>query len=170
MSTTTRSIALGASVALVIIAAVFGWQYFLQNNTEQVVDERYSNEEYGFSFAIPRGFEVWEAENIVVVENELGDGIQIVITPIVEDILVLTEERTRADVPDLVMQDSQAVEIEADRTGLVFTSDNEAFDGASREVWFVYPGPQGLPQLYQLSTYARLDQLLESIFISWEFF
>lgn len=176
-NTIVRSIALGAGVALVIIAAVFGWQYFSARTPiakqEQVASvyqvpppgEEYINESYGFSLTLPQGFVTREFENVVVIENEAGDGIQIVITPLDEDIPILTAERIHADVPDLVIREPEVVEVEEARTGLAFLSDNEAFDGASREVWFVFN-----MQLYQISTYAGLDPLLRSIFNSWEFF
>ena len=161
MTTTTRSVALGVGVALVIIAGVFGYQYF----STMPAGERYTNEEYGFSFAVPEGFVVREIANVIVVDNEMGEGVQVVMTPIGEDILALTEERIRADIPDFVIEEPQVVEIEGGRKGLAFASDSEAFDGASREVWFVHSH-----NLYQISTYERSHTLLLSILGTWDFF
>lgn len=127
--------------------------------------ERYTNDTHRFSFAVPQGFAMREFEGTVVVENERGEGIQIVITSIDEDIPVLTKERIEADIPDLAVAEPQPVEVGEGRAGLAFKSDNEAFDGASREVWFVFDG-----QLYQISTYERLDPLLQAIFQTWQFF
>ena len=164
MNTTVRSIALGAGVALVIIAAAFGWQYFSRGSVERVVEEPYVNEEYRFSFVVPRGFVVWEAENIVVIEDGSGNGVQIVITPLSENISVLTEERIKADITDLVVYQSKPVEI-GGHTGLAFKSDNSAFDGASYEIWFVFES-----QLYQISTYKHLEPLTQTMVSTWEFF
>jgi hypothetical protein len=59
---------------------------------------------------------------------------------------------------------AQLVEVGPNYVGLAFKSDNQAFDGASREVWFVFRG-----NLYQISTYAWLDPLLQAIFKTWQF-
>jgi len=59
----------------------------------------------------------------------------------------------------------QPVEIGDDYTGVAFRSDNPAFGGASREVWFVFHG-----NLYQISTYEHLDSLLQTMFSTWKFF
>lgn len=45
-----------------------------------------------------------------------------------------------------------------------FQSDNPAFDGASREVWFVYND-----YLYQISAYAEFDEFLKELFGTWQF-
>lgn len=166
MNTTLRSIALGAGVALVLIGGFFAYQTFF-NQDYQVPDpgERYTNSTYRFAVTMPVGFSARELEGAVVIENGAGDGIQVLITPLGEDIRVLTEGRIRADIPDLAISGAQSVEVGADHTGLAFRSDNEAFDGASREVWFVFGG-----DLYQISTYDRLDPLLRAMFSTWEFF
>lgn len=117
-----------------------------------------------FTFAVPHGYTVHGAEGLVRVEDEAGAGIQILISEIDEDIPVMTPERIRADIPDLTITDTEPVEIGTDRMGLAFKSDNEAFDGASREVWFVYHG-----YLYQISTYERLDPTLKQLFSTWHF-
>ncbi len=43
-------------------------------------------------------------------------------------------------------------------------SDNPAFAGASREVWFVFN-----TNLYQISTYTEFDELLKGLFGTWQF-
>jgi len=177
MNTTTRSIALGAGVALVIIAGFFGWQYFAAQgpvDSPEVAEGPYqvppmaggyTNDVYRFSFSLPQSFSVREMEGVVVIENAAGDGVQVLITPIEEDIPNLTAEIIQTDIPDLAVREPEVVEIGEGRTGLAFLSDNEAFDGASREVWFVFGG-----SLYQISTYERLDPLVQAIFRTWEFF
>lgn len=166
MNTTMRSIALGAGVALVLIGGFFAYQQFF-NDTYTVPDpgERYVNNEHRFRVTMPVGFSAREVDGAVVIENGSGDGVQILMTPLGEDIQDLTEERIKADIPDLVISGSERVEVGEKHTGLAFKSDNQAFDGASREVWFVYGG-----MLYQISTYDRLDPLLRAMFGTWEFF
>lgn len=174
MNTTVRSILLGGGIGAVLIAGLFAYFIFFSSppsNTNTGVSaanaqpqNRYENEEYGFSFVLPEGFGAEELQGAVVISNEAGDGIQVVITPLQEDILHLTEERIRADLPSLEIRDPEVIEIGEGRTGLLFKSNNEAFEGASQEVWFVYES-----NLYQLNTYQRLSPLLEKIGETWSF-
>ncbi len=151
-------------LAVALLIAALGVWWYVSPSTPQAEPTQYTNEAYSFSFTTPPGYTVHETEDVVTVENTTGDGIQILLTPVDEDIPVMTAERIRADIPDLVIADTETVEIGPDRLGLAFKSDNEAFDGASREVWFVFNG-----FLYQISTYERLDSVLKSIFNSWKF-
>jgi len=141
-----------------------------QNSAEQEfvlspMGEEYRNEQYGFSLRLPQGFTAREVEDSIVLEDQTGNGIQIIITPLDEDIPTLTKNRIQQDIPDMQISDEQVVEVGASRKGLAFRSDNEAFGGASREVWFVFRG-----NLYQISTYERLDPLLKAVFQTWQFF
>jgi len=132
--------------------------------------ETYTNNEYGFSLTLPEGFSARTmsanalGSKTVVLEDGKGNGIQITVTPFDEDVRALTQERIERDVPDMEIKDPQTVEIGANHTGLAFVSDNPAFNGASREVWFVFR-----KQLYQVSTYLRLDELLQTMFQTWKF-
>src|SRR3989344_3950884 len=134
-----------------------------------LLSKEYTNDTYHFSLTLPEGFEArsmkQEVGETIVFENGSGDGIQIIITPFDEDLHVLTKERVQADVPGMQITDEQSVEIGDNYIGLAFKSDNPAFDGASREVWFVFRG-----NLYQVSTYERLDSLLKKMFSTWTFF
>ena len=147
--------------------------------------KEYKNDTYGFSLKMPESFEATEIQNqgdtseggvTLVLQNKTGDGIQIVISPFDEDAgqgYTLTKERILQDIPDMQIEDEQAVEIGDPSTGsgqvtykgIAFLSDDEVFGGQSRAVWFVYQG-----QLYQINTYARLDGLLQNIFSTWNFF
>jgi hypothetical protein len=134
----------------------------------------YSNEAYKFSLKMPADFEATDipgdsndAPDTILLQDTASNGIQIVISPFDEDTgsgYTLTQERIQADVPDLTMTDVQVLEVGNSYKGLAFKSDNEAFGGASREVWFVFHG-----NLYQISTYERLDDLLKGIFQTWQF-
>ena len=130
--------------------------------------DAYRNSQFGFSFSVPEGFAVREtslSENLTItVENTTGDGIQIIISPFDPEAREISEAMVRADIPDMTLSDVQIIEIGTEHRGVAFLSDNEAFGGASREVWFPFRG-----NLYQISTYARLDSLLQTIFSTWEF-
>jgi hypothetical protein len=91
--------------------------------------------------------------------------VQILISEFDEPGSVLTTDRIKQDIPDMDIRDSQLILLgEQSGQGVAFLSDNESFAGNSREVWFVYKG-----KLYQISTYARLDPLLQSILATWKF-
>lgn len=144
--------------------------------------QTYVNSAFGFSFRHPQGFTVTAApgtgadgEAALLVES--GDkkvGIQIVISPYGADVDI-TAALIRADLPNVQIDNPQAVEIGSHRLGLAFMSDNPAFcappepcaeggGGRSREVWFVFKG-----NLYQISTYAEFDEFLKGLFDTWQF-
>lgn len=131
----------------------------------------YTNEQYGFSFVVPKGYVVRAlapdslGRDAILVEKENGEGIQILMTLFDEPLSSLTSERIRKDVPDMRIEEPERVDIGAGHTGLAFKSDNPEFDSASREVWFVFRGT-----LYQISTYERLDSDLRQLFATWTFF
>ena len=131
----------------------------------------YTNNTYRFLLSMPEGFAAREVTDTstdvetVVLEDAQAQGIQIVVSPFDEDISTLTQERIQQELPDMKISEPERVEIGESHTGLAFKSDNPAFDGASREVWFVFRG-----NLYQISTYERLDPLLKAIFQTWKFF
>src|SRR3989344_5222566 len=64
----------------------------------------YTNNTYGFSLTMPEGFKARimstsvEGETILL-EDQTGNGIQIMITPIDEDIPTLTKNRIQQDIP-----------------------------------------------------------------------
>lgn len=131
----------------------------------------YKNDEFRFSLSLPEGFTAREfAEEgatgkTVILEDVKGNGIQILVTPFPSAPQDLTADMVKQDIPDLEVTDVQAVEVGANSRGIAFKSDNSAFGGASREVWFVFRG-----NLYQISTYARLDTFLQAMFGTWKFF
>jgi hypothetical protein len=132
----------------------------------------YSNDAYKFSLSMPENFTASETPpddsgaTIILLENpDRTDGVQITVSPFTEDLHTLTQDRIHQEVPDMKITEPQPVQIGANYTRLAFKSDNQAFYGASREVWFVFRG-----NLYQISTYDRLDPLLKAIFSTWKFF
>lgn len=131
----------------------------------------YAHKEFRFSLAMPEGFSAGELPidgaggKAVVLQNPQGEGIQIYIVPAEADTKVLTAEDIRREIPDMKVEAEEPVTIGPEYTGVAFLSDNEAFGGASREVWFYFRG-----NLYQISTYQRLDTLLKAIFATWKFY
>lgn len=172
-------------IVLLVLAAVAA-TYFTHRSAEGIAPastagapyqapalaQHYENAAHGFSLMMPADFSAQEGQNadgntVITLQNQTGDGIQILISPFDEDTgsgYTLTKERILEDIPNLAITAEQPVEIGSHYTGLAFKSDNAAWDGASREVWFVFRG-----NLYQISTYERLDPLLQSIFKTWQF-
>ncbi|MGB4076331.1 MAG: hypothetical protein WBK28_01335 [Minisyncoccia bacterium] len=135
------------------------------------LQETYRNEIFHFTIAIPEGFTVGELppdENggtAIVLQNEKGEGIQIYVVSAGETAKILTAEDIRRTIPDMAVENPEVVEIGREYSGVAFISNNEAYEGRSREVWFYFKG-----NLYQISTYARLDTLLKAMFATWTFF
>jgi hypothetical protein len=130
----------------------------------------YRNTKYRFSVQMPADFTAQELDvdenggQAIVLQDAKGNGIQIYITPDTSGMSSLSADDVRASIPDMRVVDAQDVELGTEK-GVAFMSDNEAFGGASREVWFYFGG-----KLYQISTYARLDPLLRAMFGTWKFF
>jgi len=131
----------------------------------------YKNDEFRFSLSVPDGFTAREMEEegatakTIIMQDVNGNGIQILVTPFPDAPQDLTADMVKQDIPDMKVTDVQTVEIGANSRGIAFKSDNEAFGGASREVWFFFRG-----NLYQISTYAHLDPLMQAMFGTWKFF
>lgn len=167
----------------VLVAGYFGWQAYHPAVVPSIVggenasplnvplSKSYTNAAHNFSLNMPEGYSARELPaddsgvSTVVIENSSSDGVQIRMQPFSGDVRVLTADMVKADIPGIKMDDVQTVTIGADYQGIAFKSDNDAFNGDSREVWFVFRGT-----LYQISTYARLDPLLKGIFSTWRFF
>lgn len=131
--------------------------------------EEYTNPSYNFSFKYPSGFTVSslpnEGNEIIVVQNTAENiGMQIVISSFPSNDIDITPEYIKGQIPDLKVSESQEVLVGANRKGLAFLSDNVAFGGSSREVWFVWDG-----NLFQISTYAEMDDFLKDLFGTWQF-
>jgi hypothetical protein len=133
------------------------------------LDNNYRNDEYKFSLRMPEGFtaaELPEDENggkAITFQDSQGNGIQVYVLPFSGDTQTLTADMIRRDIPDMQVESVQEVEIGNNR-GVAFLSDNEAYGGKSREVWFIFRG-----NLYQISTYAHLDNLLQTMIATWKF-
>lgn len=170
-------------IFVIILAILIGGLYWLgKNNSISVVNDTsgasdqpkgvmsgrdYANTKYKFGVTLPEGFmprEIYTEESDTILFEKGSDGVQIMVSPF-EDIKELTADMIRADIPDMKIEQVQVVDIGSNYKGVAFLGDNPEFDGASRDVWFVFKG-----NLYQISTYARLDATLQSIFSTWKFF
>lgn len=126
---------------------------------------RHDEPKYGFSFAYPSTYRVGgfseESGDTLLLQNENGVGLQLLITPFDENI-TLTAERIRRDIPDLDMRNVETVQI-GGVLGVSFTSSGNDF-GESAEAWFVRDS-----HLYQFSTYAGLKPLLDGVVTNFQF-
>lgn len=168
-------ISIAGVVALAGMGA--GGYYFMHHSEKEqavaavaaTLSQPYENQEYKFRLTMPEDFKAREqsidGQYTVTLENTKGDGIQILITPLGDDTRVIDKGLIQTSIPDLKITEEQPVDVGNDFKGLAFKSDNDAFGGASREVWFPFNG-----NLYQISTYDRLDPLLKAIFATWQFF
>ena len=131
----------------------------------------YENKKFRFRLKLPDDFTAQEFPDeestmtSIIFQNSKGEGIQVAVTPDKGDTRVLTADDVRSSLPDMKVVDDQALEIGDDYKGVAFRSNDPAFNGDSREVWFYFRG-----NLFQISTYSKFDPLLKAIFSSWQFF
>ena len=131
----------------------------------------FTNPTYHYAFKYPEGFSVNsnpadEGEVTLVMNPKTNVGVQILVTQYDGSETVLTEGMIHESIPDMAIREPQELLLGGGKTGkgLAFVSDNEAFGGESREVWFIYKG-----NLYQISTYRNLDEFLKGLFATWQF-
>ena len=130
----------------------------------------YSEKVYGFSFGYPDGYSVKSTPNadgtgntILVQNDTTKKGVQILVTPYDDADTTITAQKIAQDIPDMKVLNPQEVTIGTGK-GLAFISDNGAFDGNSREVWFVFR-----KNLYQISTYTAYDDFIRVLLGTWKF-
>lgn len=135
------------------------------------LSQKYRNESLRLSFSYPEGYAVREVSGeeggTILIENSSDShrGIQIAVSPYTDKDTTITAEQVMEDIPDMQVDDAQPVTLGVAGEGVAFKSDNENFGGDSREVWFVVAG-----RLYQVSTYAAYDKVLQAIMGTWGFF
>jgi maltose-binding protein MalE len=128
----------------------------------------YTDSQYKFSFEYPKDFTVTkfqegeDGDTILVQEKESKKSFQIFISPFDEP-GPLTKERVLEDLPDLIIKNPEQRVLKNGVPALIFFSE-EASLGETREIWFVHNG-----FLYQISTYATLDNLVAKIMETWKF-
>lgn len=132
--------------------------------------KKYENGKYRFFFNYPDGFAVSEfAEEdgkiALIIQNEKTDQtVQIYITSYDDPDFAVSAEQIRRDLPDLPFSNSADVVVGGKAKGVAFFSENEAFGGATAEVWFA----DG-KNFYQATTYGKAAKMLEEIIKSWKF-
>jgi hypothetical protein len=164
--------ALGTTISVLAILFAGGFlvhQAQSDASTPQLT-KSYTNDTYRFSLMMPADFAATagteidpNASTTVLLQNRAGDGVQILISPWDEPTSALTAERVTQDT-GLTVTNAKPIAIPGG-VGLSFNSDNDAFDGASSDIWFVHDG-----NVYELTTYARLDPLLHAMFATWRSF
>jgi len=134
---------------------------------EIVSEDIFLHQNPNFSFQKPKGFTIGEVDegegsrSIIVQNTDTGLGFQIFVSSFDENISVLTESRIRQDLPALIIDKPQKIQVSGSE-GLAFVSQNQSF-GKSREVWFVHKG-----FLYQISTYIESEALLQKVLETFE--
>ena len=129
----------------------------------------YYHPKYGFSFECDKSLKVTAfdeggyGETILAQGDNEKNGFQIFVSPF-DEAGPITPERIRQDLPDLTINQPQQVIITKNNiTGLIFFS-REPSLGETREVWFIHDG-----YLYQMTTYASLDNWVGRILETWKF-
>ena len=141
--------------------------------------QTYTDSTYGFTFKYPKGYTATSVPNqdssgatILVQSAEQGgasspSGFEIIISPFGEEMSVLTVDRIKQDLPDMTINSPQDVVLgdgPSAGKGVAFLSDSPDFNGNSRNVWFIYK-----KNLYQITTYALDDPLLQAVLNTWQF-
>ena len=170
VSSQPKTLGIAISVLAVLIAGGFLVHQVHSDESKPQLTKSYTNDTYRFSLMMPAGFATTEgteldpnASTTVLLQNRAGDGVQILISLWDEPASALTPERVTQDT-ELTVTNAQPIAIPGG-VGISFNSDNDAFDGASSDIWFVHDGT-----VYELTTYARLDPLLHAMFATWRFY
>jgi hypothetical protein len=159
----SAGLATNSSKSLFADGAIAG---FDSSNQEPVPAgyKRYSHPVLNFSFIYPEGYTASafndDVGNTVLVQRSDEHGVQMFMMPFDEDITVLTEERIRQDVPDVVMKNKREI-ILGDSKGLYFQTESGL--GIMHEVWFVYKG-----NLYQVTAPDASQELLQTVLTSFQ--
>ena len=144
-------------------------------NTEKLNDlpkslfsEEYVSDKYYVSFRYPEDFKIGELpsgeQQVIIVQHPQKQiGVQVTITPLDEE-TKLTKEVINEQLPDYEVKNPQPVSFGDQKRGLVFKSNNDAFGGNSREIWFTYK-----QNLYQITSYRGLDPFVKTFFKTWKF-
>ena len=139
------------------------------------VEPRYKNDQYGFSFGQPDGFNVSDFDEgdgkIILVKNvgssvsnnsnNYENGFQIFIAAFDEP-GPITKERILKDIPDMIINGEQYIDIGGERA-LSFTSQDD-LGGETREIWMVHGG-----YLYQIKGYKNFEEKMIEVLKTWKF-
>jgi len=178
-------------IAAVLAAAVIGGLVaykpytFYMTDTSDTTDKtdpqsaplaaRYENDQYGFSFSYPEGFNISDFEEgggkVILVKNvgssvsnnsnNYENGFQIFIAAFDEP-GPITKERILKDIPDMTIGGEQYIDIGGERA-LSFTSQDD-LGGETREIWMVHGG-----YLYQIKGYKNFEEKMIEVLKTWKF-
>lgn len=132
--------------------------------------KKYENIQLGFSFSYPSDFTVREFPEdggkiaLIIQNKKTSQTVQIYITSYDDSDFAVSAEQIKHDLPDLPFSNSADVIAGGKAKGVAFFSQNEAFGGATAEVWFA----DG-KNFYQATAYGKDAKILEEIIKSWKF-
>lgn len=162
---------IGILIIILLVSSSIWWYGRTKENSSSATittatSNQYLDPQYKFSFSKPEGFVITsfkdEGGYTVLLQDKDKNGIQIYISPFDEDI-VLTGERIKKDIPDIVMNNIQTISVGGVQAQ-AFEGQNSIFGGATHEVWFVHQYA-----LYQIVTKPALESTLQTIITSWKF-
>ena len=128
----------------------------------------YVNDTLQFSLDMPEEFKMTTLEGAddgttTLLAQGKDSQYQIYIMPF-DEVITLTADRIRAEIPDMVIKNDKQVKIEgSEQKALVFESADESF-GPTYEAWFIHAG-----NLYQLKSKLDASKLIDSALSTWKF-
>src|SRR3989344_1148209 len=139
------------------------------------LSETYINSDYGFGLKYPAAFAQIEIPadeaagmfgDLVIFDDTSGDfGFQIMISPFDEPDANITPERIRADIPDLIINNPEVVNLGEGRgKGTTFLDGKAGKLETNRHIWFAANG-----SLYQITSEQVLDVMMRNILATWTF-
>ena len=145
------------------------------SSNNQAPSSEYKNDQYGFSFGQPDGFNISDFEEgggkVILVKNvgssvsnnsnNYENGFQIFIAAFDEP-GPITKERILKDIPDMVISNEKEILVGGERA-LSFTSQDD-LGNETQETWLVHSG-----NLYQISVFPSFEKELLKIIKTWKF-
>jgi hypothetical protein len=131
---------------------------------------RYRHPRLGFSFEKPEGYTVGllkgdDGSETLIVQPANGNakqGFQIFMSP-VDSALSITPQLVQKELPGTAVIKPLSIELDG-RKGMMFESNNDAFNGRSYEIWF-----SDTKTVYQVTSYAEFASELQRIIGTWRF-
>ena len=145
------------------------------SSNNQAPSSEYKNDQYGFSFGQPDGFNISDFEEgggkVILVKNvgssvsnnsnNYENGFQIFIAAFDEP-GPITKERILKDIPDMSISNEKEISVGGEKA-LNFTSQDD-LGGETREIWMVHGG-----FLYQVKGYKNFEEKMIEVLKTWKF-
>lgn len=189
MRISKKSLVVYIIIALIIVAAVWFGPELLKGTKSLVgggsqstnggvmtpeavaVAGTYEHPDDLFTFVKPAGYSVarsvdGDGRDVLLIQPAAGtlqEAFQIGITEL-EYPFEVTPDLIRQEIPDITISDAKQIVLDEEGKGVMFGSNNPAFDGASFEIWFTTK-----THLYQVSSYAAFGDELQAIIGTWKF-